>query len=366
MKLFKVNVEDSYKSKNSQTSSENAMANNMYTGKQQQRYRTTIDSDQISIASLSESPPSEFKFSDEEDDEEILNESSLNNSSTLTNINKAVATHTPQSSTQLAANRNANESTQRQLQQKASIRMAELKKLKKDFHKVLLKDMRLNHLKEILLEIKQIQQKMSVVENINTPPGSALNSTSASNNSSLTVSATLNNTSMPAEMREGIERLAQCLFEFLKTSLKSMESSSSPNMAMLKSIANESPLLRTKAQHHLATNAPTTDSTSLTHTFSQYLQLWNLVEFTINLNIVQNEKNSPVSDSSSSTAFNLSKDVYLSLFQEINKYEHAINQTYLIDTSSINTSQLRRKHYFMVVLISLKVKFQLFVVNLLK
>jgi hypothetical protein len=52
------------------------------------------------------------------------------------------------------------------------------------------------------------------------------------------------------------------------------------------------------------------------------------------------------------------------MFQEINRYSNNTNQTYLID-SGVNTSQLRRKHHFMVLLKSLKFKFQLFIINLL-
>ena len=236
-------------------------------------------------------------------------------------------------------------------------KLAELKKMKKEFHKMLLKDPRLNNLKETLLEIKQAQHKLKTHFNQSSSPGSI-----SSSSLSLSTTTAVLHSAMPTELREGIEKLSQCIFDFLKTSLKPIESSS---FNMVKSIANESPLLKQKLSpklHHHLTAA--TDSGILTQTFSQYLQIWNLVEFTINLNIVQNEQQNGVQ--LDSCYFNLSKDVYLSIFQEINKYEHAINQTYLIDTESSATSQLRRKHYFMVVLMSLKFKFQLFIVNLLK
>lgn len=265
----------------------------------------TIDSDQISLGSLSESPPSEFKFSEDEDEENEMNESYH------VNTQKTVDPHKPPLSAQ---------------------KIAEIKKMKKDFHRVLLKDSRLNSLKEILLELKQIQQKLTETES-NSP--------------------TMSDSSNYKELKEGVEKLSQCLFEFMKTNMKPIDSNQSTSM--LKSMANESPLLRQKNL---------TDSATLSSTFSQYLQLWNLVEFTINLNIVQSERRGSTDSNEANKSFHLSKDVYVNLFQEINKYEHTINQTYLIDNSS--TSLLRRKHYFMVVLMSLKFKFHLFVVNLLK
>ncbi len=108
------------------------------------------------------------------------------------------------------------------------------------------------------------------------------------------------------------------------------------------------------------------DSTSLTLVYSQYTQIWNLIESTISMNItsqspVKGQTNTPVGQ----TSFYLPKEVYVNMFQEINNYANNTNQTYLID-SGINTSQLRRKHHFMVMLKSLKFKFQLFIVNLLK
>jgi hypothetical protein len=266
------------------------------------------------------------------------------------------------------------------VQKKTSVKVtaeaaAAAKRAKKELQKALVKDPRLAALNEALSELRQVQQRIAVLEN-NTPPGSVLNSSagSATANEQLSGSNALSaNNGMPAEVRDAVEKLSHCLFEFLRTGFKPMDAStSSPtatttgtattaNVAMLKSIMNESPMLRAKSPQPTAAPIDSTNN-SLTQTFSQYLQLWNLVEFTINLNIVQSEKMSK----QQAGLFNLSKEVYLTLFQEINKYEHVINQTYLIDTSSINTSQLRRKHYFMVVLMSLKVKFQLFVVNLLK
>ena len=63
--------------------------------------------------------------------------------------------------------------------------------------------------------------------------------------------------------------------------------------------------------------------------------------------------------------FSLPKESYVNMFQEINRYANTINQKYLIDSGGVSTSQLRRKHHFMVMLMSLKFKFQLFVTNLL-
>jgi len=63
--------------------------------------------------------------------------------------------------------------------------------------------------------------------------------------------------------------------------------------------------------------------------------------------------------------FSLPKESYVNMFQEINRYANTINQKYLIDSGGVSTSQLRRKHHFMVMLMSLKYKFQLFITNLL-
>ena len=58
--------------------------------------------------------------------------------------------------------------------------------------------------------------------------------------------------------------------------------------------------------------------------------------------------------------FSLPKESYVNMFQEINRYANTINQKYLIDSGGVSMSQLRRKHHFMVMLLSLKFKFQFF------
>ena len=167
------------------------------------------------------------------------------------------------------------------------------------------------------------------------------------------------------ELKDTIEKLAQYLFEFLKQGLKPVSyetlasnlSSNNNNSA-----ATMSPSLVERALP---------DSSTLTLVYSQYTQLWNLIEYTINVNLTGISSNSSssslslLSSSADQNLFNLPKEAYLNMFQDINSYSNNTNQTYLID-SGINTSQLRRKHHFMVNLMSLKFKFQLFIINLLK
>jgi len=158
--------------------------------------------------------------------------------------------------------------------------------------------------------------------------------------------------SVSNEFRDTVEKLSQYLFDFLKQGLRSAALDS---INMTNSNALSPP------------NSPITnpDSTSLALVYSQYTQLWNLIESTISMNITSQ---SPVKGQTTATGqsmFHLPKEAYVNMFQEINNYANNTNQTYLID-SGINTSQLRRKHHFMVMLKSLKFKFQLFIVNLLK
>jgi hypothetical protein len=170
-------------------------------------------------------------------------------------------------------------------------------------------------------------------------------------------SSTLNQTSIIAinpsdstvsiELKDTIEKLSQFLFEFLKQGLKpvSFETLSSN----LTSSSHKTPVSPSLVERALP------DSSSLTLAYSQYTQLWNLIENSININLAEQQNE----------IFKLPKEAYLNMFQEINSYSNNTNQTYLID-SGINTSQLRRKHHFMVNLMSLKFKFQLFIINLLK
>ncbi len=152
--------------------------------------------------------------------------------------------------------------------------------------------------------------------------------------------------------KETIDRLSQIIFEFLKQGLKPLSLdlilnsiSQNHSLNMQKKSPPESPISFFQQQ---------IESNSLTITFSQYSQIWNLIEHTMNLNFL-NENNQYLF---------LPKDAYLAMFQEINRYANNINHTYLID-SRTNTSQLRRKHHFMVLLIGLKYKFQLFLMYLL-
>lgn len=169
------------------------------------------------------------------------------------------------------------------------------------------------------------------------------------------------------ELKDTIEKLAQYLFEFLKQGLKpvsyeTLASNLSSNNNNNNNSATMSPSLVERALP---------DSSTLTLVYSQYTQLWNLIEYTINVNLTGVSSNSSssslslLSSSADQNLFNLPKEAYLNMFQDINSYSNNTNQTYLID-SGINTSQLRRKHHFMVNLMSLKFKFQLFIINLLK
>lgn len=169
------------------------------------------------------------------------------------------------------------------------------------------------------------------------------------------------------ELKDTIEKLAQYLFKFLKQGLKpvsyeTLASNLSSNNNNNNNSATMSPSLVERALP---------DSSTLTLVYSQYTQLWNLIEYTINVNLTGVSSNSSssslslLSSSADQNLFNLPKEAYLNMFQDINSYSNNTNQTYLID-SGINTSQLRRKHHFMVNLMSLKFKFQLFIINLLK
>lgn len=237
----------------------------------------------------------------------------------------------------------------------------------------------MNNLKEILLEIKQLQQKMLLAAQQkydNTAQGftsSSSSSSSTSGNSStsnhqqqirlLSTINSPNNITSNNELKETIERLSQYLFEFLKQGLKptSTDTTVSPTGPKSPTVV-DSPSASINRQQLLESN-------TLSLTYSQYTQLWNLIESTMNYNLSQNEQQpqqqQQQSQPQSDKSFKLPKEAYLNMFQEINRYANNTNQTYLID-SGINTSQLRRKHHFMVMLMSLKFKFQLFIVNLLK
>ena len=197
--------------------------------------------------------------------------------------------------------------------------------------------------------MKQQQQKLTLTATQHKldPSGSKSNG-AASSNVPYTIVAT--KTSASLELRETIEHLAQCLFDFLRQGLRvSVEASISVPQANSTSPPTSPVLPR----------SPLPDSSSLNVTYAQYAQLWVLIEHTMNWNFaLEVEK-------AKADAFDLPKEAYLAMFQEINRYASSANQTYLID-SGINTSQLRRKHHFRVLLMSLKFKFQLFLINLLK
>jgi hypothetical protein len=166
---------------------------------------------------------------------------------------------------------------------------------------------------------------------------------------------------MSIELRDTIEHLCQYLFEFLKQGLKTINSESMTNgNAQISSSMFKSPPTSPSNER------PISDSTILTLTYSQYTQVWNLIEYTMNVNLnMQTQHKNQQQYVKLGQLFQLPKEAYLNMFQEINNYANNTNQTYLID-SGINTSQLRRKHHFMVMLKSLKFKFQLFIINLLK
>lgn len=231
-------------------------------------------------------------------------------------------------------------------------------------------------MKNIITIVKQQQDKLKLVSKSarndnskyeNQPlSGSSSANTSTSLNGSITSNITQTSSTITSnlisnrssnnnidivEFKDIIDRLSQAIFEFLKQGLKpisldlilnSISQNQSPNIS-IKS-PSESPISFCQQQ---------IESNSLTTTFSQYTQIWNLIENTMNMNFL-NENN---------LVF-LPKDAYLAMFQEINRYANNINHTYLID-SRANTSQLRRKHHLMVLLIGLKYKFQLFLMYLL-
>lgn len=278
----------------------------------------TIEADSISMASLSESPPSEFKFSD--DEENLIVKTNSNQ------LNK----------------------------------IEHVKILKKNFHTILLKDQKLNNLKEILLELKTHQEKQTKFDPTHCSSTTSSASFSANSSSTSTCSSITSPLNTSLETKESIEKLAGYLFDFLKQNLKPPSPDCLlPTSNIFKSTI-DSPLLNLKKPNQL------TESNTLTQTFSQYTQLWNLIECTMNANLeLQRQPVKTTESPISKCWFFLPKEAYLTMFQEINKFASSTNQTYLID-NSINTSQLRRKHHFMVMLMSLKFKFQLFVIYLLK
>ena len=216
----------------------------------------------------------------------------------------------------------------------------------------------MNNLKEILSELKQYTS-------INIP----INHFCSIENLSISHSQ---QSPVSVDIKVKIERLSLNLFDFLKQGLKPVSLD-----AMATGPTNEM---------SSAPNVPVTkpyESSNLTAQCTQYTQLWNLIENVINANLTQEALNTTSSSSSSSTSssfknnnanrrarpatkapFHLPKEVYLTMFQEINRYAKTISQTFLIDSDS--ASQLRRKHNYMVMLKTLKYKFQLFVLNLLK
>ncbi len=150
------------------------------------------------------------------------------------------------------------------------------------------------------------------------------------------------------ELKDTIEKLAQYLFEFLKQGLKPVSYETLASNLSSNNINNNS---ATMSPSLVERALP--DSSTLTLVYSQYTQLWNLIEYTINVNLTGTSSNSSssslslLSSSADQNLFNLPKEAYLNMFQDINSYSNNTNQTYLID-SGINTSQLRRKHHFMV------------------
>jgi hypothetical protein len=254
---------------------------------------------------------------------------------------------------------------------------------KKNFHAVLLKDSRLNNLKEILLEIKQKQAIIqstttttTPTKRYETPPSSAFSSStsSAASSSSSSSSSTTASSSHPHvtkskntnEFKEAIERLCQYVFDFLKQGLKPAQIESN---IFIPPPPPPPPLPPGAATS--TTTTTTTESNTLSLLYAQYTSLWNLIEQTMNHNLAHSPLQRLTSNSSTfqpqlsqQHVFSLPKESYVNMFQEINRYASTVNQKYLID-SGINTSQLRRKHHFMVLLMSLKYKFQLFISNLL-
>lgn len=335
-----------------------------------------IDADSISLGSLSESPPSEFKFSDDEgNDSDAENVAALKAANNFTQNIKGLRkdpdfpqkrvnnkTESQQTKQQLNNNKAKNSAQIMELSkniQQQQIKLNQLELLrnrKKNFHSILLKDTKLNNLKEILFEIKQHQQKLAIIsqqkrELQQTPLKVNTAIISSLENKTLEMSA-LN---VSIELRDTIDHLSQYLFEFLKQGLRSESLDTSQNHNMSASNLASPPTSPTN-------DKPTgiSDSSSLSITYSQYNQIWNLIESTINSNIsLQSPKHQNAAHS-----FHLPKEAYVNMFQEINNYANNTNQTYLID-SGINTSQLRRKHHFMVMLKGLKFKYQLFIVNLL-
>ena len=208
-------------------------------------------------------------------------------------------------------------------------------------------------MKELLFEIKQHQQKLAILaEQRNELQQSPAKVNTVIINSLETKTLDMTTMTVSIELRDTIEHLSQHLFEFLKQDLR------------LEDTMSNSSFLSPPNSPAGLNDRPISDSTSLTLIYSQYSQVWNLIEATINVNISQQQspKHQP---KHFDLAFHLPKEAYVNMFQEINNYANNTNQTYLID-SGINTSQLRRKHHFMVMLKSLKFKFQLFIVNLLK
>jgi hypothetical protein len=216
-----------------------------------------------------------------------------------------------------------------------------------------------NNLKEILFEIKQNQQKLTtLVQQKIQLQGSPVKLNNFIVNELEVKGMEAAESNASTDLRNAVEQLSQNLFEFLKQGLKAVDTSQTMITSNLQT-PPISPMNGNTAS--MERPQPITDSSSLTIIYSQYTQLWNLIETTINLNI----NKSPKHQANSPHLFYLPKEAYVNMFQEINNYANSTNQTYLID-SGINTSQLRKKHHFMVKLKSMKYKFQLFIVILLK
>jgi hypothetical protein len=322
-----------------------------------------IDADSISLASLSESPPSEFKFSDDEDstNSSMLNRptSSETQSFNQQQLQQQVAAKFLASHKSNEVDVSKNIQLQQQQQQLKINQLNQIRNTKKNFHSILLKDAKLNNLKEILVEIKQQQQQRlaHAKHRLDTPPTSSPSSSTSSSSSS------------PIELKETIERLAQFLFEFLKQGLKPV-SADSIVIPGVTPLSPQQPCDSPSPAH----KQKVVESNTLSTTYAQYAQVWDLIEHTMNHNLAQSSLQTsharvpllqPQLQMQQPHIFYLPKEAYLNMFQEINRYANSANQTYLID-SGINTSQLRRKHHFMVMLMSLKFKFQLFIINLLK
>jgi hypothetical protein len=127
-------------------------------------HHMAIEADSISLASLSESPPSEFKFSDEEmdhDEEDDHEEDQVAAAALVLNEMAAIQSQVLMSKhgAQLV-----DYSKSIQIQQQRIAQLAEIRNKKKVFHNVLLNDQKLNNLKvRIFLFIDSIMTKIRTI-----------------------------------------------------------------------------------------------------------------------------------------------------------------------------------------------------------